>query len=250
MSVCRCRPVSPWPLPPFAIHGKIFNGLSMTPASVRAFLAAEVSPWHTKWASLCLRPQGINILFSPFGQSPERPPGRGIRPWTITRLPASGSGVVAPCMRRTPTPTGGPIEAPIEPARKDQSAQGSSWAYFFALFLLESRGTRAPSTGGNAPDQTEAGGDPKPKGRMARRLCLQWDVARLFLSILSEADLGKERGWADSSLSFCAIQRAGLSPPGPFLVRFRRRNGIRILGKCDDASVSSPDSIDPASPQP
>lgn len=35
----------------------------------------------------------------------------------------------------------------------------------------------------------EAGVDPKPKGRITYRLCLQWDVARLFLSILPEADL-------------------------------------------------------------
>lgn len=143
--------MSPCPLPPFAIHGKIFNGLSMTPASVRAFLVAEVSARHTKWASLCLRRQGINILFSPFGQSPERPPGRGIRPWTITRLPASGSGVVAPCMRRTPTPTGGPIEAPIEPARKDQSAQGSSWAYFFRPFSSGIQGDKGAIDGWECP---------------------------------------------------------------------------------------------------
>lgn len=215
----------------------------MTPASVRwhvAFLAAEVSPWHTECGKMkpefCLRRQGINILFSPFGQSPERPPGRGIRPWTVARLLASGSGVVAPCMRRTPTPTGGPIEAPIEPARKDQSAQGSSWAYFF---LLESRGTRAPSTGGWVRvSLDEAGVDPKPKGRIACRLCLQWDVVRLFLSILSEADLGKQ----EVGRFLLCPSAAGLSPPGPFLVRFRRRNGIRILGKCNDASVFSPGS--------
>lgn len=102
---------------------------------------------------------GLSLPQAPRHQHPIQPlwtkPRTPARPWhsAVDHHPSSRlrKWCGCPLHAQNTDPTGGPIEAPIEPARKDQSAQGSSWAYFFRPFSSGIQGDKGAIDGWECP---------------------------------------------------------------------------------------------------